>query len=448
MDVGIGTSSESKSTYLMEKYSNLMPIILARNNMLAAYDRVVSNKGSAGVDGMEVSELMAYLKINWKHIQTKLEKGTYQPKAVLGKEIPKDSGGIRLLGIPTVLDRLIQQAIHQVLSQIWEPHFSKFSYGFRPFRRAHFALQQAQVYINEGYQDVIDLDLKSFFDRVNHDKLLSLLMTKVSDPILLKLIRKYLQSGMMLGGLVQSRSEGTPQGGPLSSLLSNILLNELDKELEKRGHRFVRYADDCSIFLRSRRAAERVKASVTRFLEKKLFLQVNEKKTKICRPVHFELLGYGFVPTYKKGEKGKYNLRVAPKSWKRLKMKIKVITRKTSPIPFEERIQRLNQLMRGWVHYFKLATGYQKLKTLDAWVRNRLRYCIWKAWKKPKRRYRAFLQLGILPDWARRFAWSRKGGWAIACSPIMGTTVTIDRLRRKGYIPFLEYYLSVKYKDV
>lgn len=299
-----------------------------------------------------------------------------------------------------------------------------------------------------GYQDVIDLDLKSFFDRVNHDKLMALLRQKITDKVLLRLIRRYLQSGMLLGGVVSSRAEGTPQGGPLSPLLSNILLNQLDKELEKRGHRFVRYADDCSIFLRSYRAAARVKAGITRFLENKLHLEVNEKKTKICRPVHFELLGYGFVPTYKKGERGKYNLRVASKSWKRLKLKIKAITRKTSPISFEERILKLNRLMRGWVQYFKLATGYQKLKDLDAWIRCRLRYCIWKQWKKPRRRYRAFVQLGVNHEWARKFAGSRKGGWAIACSPIMGVTVTEERLRQKGYIPFLEYYLSVKYADV
>lgn len=434
-------------SYQMEKYLNLMPVILSRANMLAAYKRVISNGGSAGVDGMKVRELQTYLNENWTRICKELKNGTYQPQAVKGVEIPKPNGGVRLLGIPTVMDRLIQQAIHQVLSRIWDSSFSKFSYGFRPNKRAHDALQQAQSYINKGCQDVIDLDLKSFFDRVNHNKLMSLLRQRLADPILLKLIHKYLRSGMLRGGVVQSRREGTPQGGPLSPLLSNILLDELDKELERRGHRFVRYADDCSIFLRSGRAAKRVKSSITRFLNQRLHLEVNEEKTKICRPVKFELLGYGFVPTYKKGEKGKYNLRVSAKSWKRLKMKIKVITRKTSPKTFDERIIDLGSLMKGWVHYFKMATGYQKLKDLDAWVRCRLRYCIWKQWKKPWRRYRAFIQLGIEHSWARRFAWSRLGGWAIACSPIMGTTVTIDRLRRKGYIPFLEYYLSVKYKN-
>lgn len=430
------------------KYPKLMAYILTRENLLNAYDRVCDNGGAPGADGMTIAELPGYLRANWERIKQSLLDGSYQPSPVRGVEIPKPNGGVRLLGIPTVLDRLIQQAIHQVLSPIWEPDFSPHSYGFRPRRSAHQALHQALDYINAGRQDVIDLDLKSFFDRVNHDKLMALIRAKVEDKALLRLIRRYLQSGILLGGAVQPREEGTPQGGPLSPLLSNILLNELDRELTKRGHRFVRYADDVSIFLRSKAAAIRVRASITNWLQRKLHLEVNEQKTSVCRPVQFELLGHGFVPTYKKGERGRYNLRIAGKSWQRLKMKIKAITRKTTPIPFEERIVRLNSLMRGWVHYFKHATGFQKFKELDAWVRCRLRYCIWKAWKKPWRRYRAFLQLGIVPEWARKFAWSRKGGWAIACSPIMGTTVTEARLRQKGYLPFLDYYLSVKYKGV
>lgn len=281
---------------------------------------------------------------------------------------------------------------------------------------------------------------------------MDLISQKVADKTLLRLIRRYLRSGIMEGGLVQARTEGTPQGGPLSPLLFNILLNELDRELEKRGHKFVRsrragtsYADDCSIFLKSKRAAERVLVSISRFLEKKLHLEVNQKKTKIVRPVNFTLLGHGFVPTYKKGERGKYRLSIARTSWERLKGKIKEITRKTTPKTVQERIEALNQLMRSWVNYFKHATGYQKFKDFEAWIRCRLRYCIWKQWKRPWRRLRAFLQLGVKASWAWRFAYSRKGGWAIACSPIMGTTVTEARLRQKGYIPFLEYYLQVKY---
>jgi group II intron reverse transcriptase/maturase len=343
------------------------------------------------------------------------------------------------------MDRLIQQSIHQVLSPIWEKTFSEYSYGFRPKRDAHQALHKAQEYINEGRAWIINMDLKSFFDKVQHDYLMSLLSKQVKDKILLGLIGKYLRCGMMENGLVKGRTQGTPQGGPLSPLLSNIMLHELDAELERRGHAFVRYADDCSIFLKSKEAAQRVLLSITRFIEEKLHLEVNRDKTNICRPSKFVLLGHSFVPSYKKGAKGKYRLCIAKKSWQRLKEKIKVITKKTSPISMSERIKGLNYLMRGWVNYFKYATGYQKLKDLDAWIRCRLRYCIWKQWKRPKRRIRAFLQLGVKPSLARRFAYSRLGGWRIACSPIMGTTVTEEKLRQKGYVPFLEYYLKVKY---
>jgi len=426
----------------------LMDWVVSRQNMTVAYKSLSRKKDSApGVDGMTVAELPDYLKANWSKIRAELLNGTYQPTAIRGAEIRKQTGGKRQLGIPTVLDRLIQQALHQALSPLWDSQFSPYSYGFRPMRNAHQALAKANEYINAGHQDIIDLDLKSFFDKVNHDKLMHLLRRKINDKRVLALIGRYLRSGIMKGGVIESREEGTPQGGPLSPLLSNILLDELDKELAKRGHRFVRYADDCSIFLRSKTAAKRVLASITRFLEKRLLLEVNQQKTKICRPVKFELLGHGFVPTYKKGEKGKYRLRISKKSWERLKQKVKNITRKTTPVPLAERIQKLNRLMYGWVNYFKHATGYQKLKDFDAWVRCRLRYCVWKQWKRPRRRYRAFLQLGIEKSWARRFAWSRKGGWRIACSPIMGTSVTENRLRQRDYIPFLEYYLKVKYPD-
>lgn len=424
-----------------------MSLITSGVNFRKSALRVISNRGAAGVDGMSVESLPEHLARNRKQIKAELESGTYRPLAVRGVEIPKPNGGKRLLGIPTVTDRFVQQSIHQVLSELYEREFSDFSYGFRPQRSAQDALAKAKEYINAGYQEVIDLDMKSFFDRVNHDKLMGLLRRRISDKPLLRLIRLYLQSGMMKGKILQSRREGTPQGGPLSPLLSNILLNELDKELQKRGHRFVRYADDCSIFLRSKTAAHRVRKSITRFLNRKLLLEVNEEKTSICRPVKFVLLGHGFVPTYKKGERGKYRLCIAKKSWKRLKDKIKVITRKTSPIPFAERIEKLNELMRGWVHYFKHATGYQKLKDLDSWLRSRLRYCIWKQWKRPKRRLRAFLQLGVSPSWARRFAYSRKGGWRLSCSPVMKMTVTEERLRQRGYIPFLEYYLKVRKRE-
>lgn len=361
-----------------------------------------------------------------------------------GVQIPKKSGGNRLLGIPTVIDRLIQQSIHQVLSPIWEREFSNHRYGFRPKRSAGDALEKATEHINAGYQWIIDLDLKSFFDKINHDKLMNILERKISDKVLLKLIRKYLQSGILVDKKVISRKTGSPQGGPLSPLLSNILLNEFDRELEKRGLRFVRYADDVSIFVKSKRAAERVLQSITNFLEKKLLLEVNQEKTKICRPVNFTLLGHCFTSFYTKGSKGKYRLSIAKKSWEELKYKIKEITRKTTPTTFSERIVKLNQLKRGWLNYFRYATGFGKLRDLDSWVRSRLRYCIWKGWKNPYRRRRAFIQLGVPQTLARQFSYSRLCGWRIAQSPIMKTTVTTDRLKAKGYISFSDYFFKLK----
>lgn len=419
---------------------SLLDRILSGSNLRKAYSNVVGNRGSSGVDGVNVEELRAHLQIHWSRIEADIRAGVYRPSPVLGVEIPKSNGGTRLLGVPTTTDRLIQQAIHQVLAPIFDRDFSAFSYGFRPGRNAHQALRQAQSYINEGYQDIIDLDMKSFFDEVNHDLLLNLLGRKVKDPLLLVLIRRFLQSGLFMGGLTKYRGKGTPQGGPLSPLLSNILLDELDKELERRGHRFVRYADDCSIFLRSKRSAQRVLRSITRFLEVDLKLLVNREKTKICRPVKFELLGYGFVSAFRKGERGQYDLRVTKKSWKRLKMKIKAITRKRRPASLAERIQQLNSLMYGWVGYFQLGKIWGKLRSLDHWIRDRLRYCVWKTWKKPNRRMRAFRQLGIEPNIAYAWSRSRMGGWAIAQSPIMRTTLTVDRMKKRGYKSFTKYY--------
>jgi group II intron reverse transcriptase/maturase len=418
----------------------LLNKILDYSNINKAYKQVVANKGSKGVDGVTTAQLQGYMQENWDRIKREIAIGHYQPQAVLGVEIPKTSGGKRLLGIPTVIDRLIQQSIHQVLNPIFDTEFSEYSYGFRKGRSAHQAIQQSQRFINEGYQDIIDLDLKSFFDVVNQDYLMSLLYRKIKDKMLLKLIRRYLQSEIMLGGLTQQREKGTPQGSPLSPLLSNIILNELDKELERRELRFVRYADDCSVFLKSKRSARRVKRSITKFVETKLHLIVNEQKTNICRPINYFTLGYGFVPTYKKGEKGKYNLRVSPKSFKRMKQKVKELTRKTLPLSFDERIAKLNAFIRGWVNYFKYAHMSLKLKDLDAWVRNRLRYCIWKHWKKPNKRMRSFIRLGISRGQAYAWSRSRMGGWAIAQSPMMKTTVTLERLKRRGYISFSEQF--------
>jgi len=301
--------------------------------------------------------------------------------------------------------------------------------------------------LTKAYQRVVSnkLDLKSFFDMVNHDFLMSLLHRKIQDPITLKLIRKYLKSGIMVGGVEQRRQSGTPQGSPLSPLLSNIILNELDKELNKRALRYVRYADDCSIYVKSKRAAERVLQNITKFIETKLKLKVNKEKTKINRPIQSTLLGYGFVPTYAKGSKGQYQLRTSEKSLKKLKDKIKQITRKTSPKTFDERIKELTAVTRGWINYFCLSSMWQKMKDLDGWTCQRLRYCIWKGWKKPNRRMRAYIQMGIKPEVAYSWSRSRLGGWRIAQSPIMTTTVTSERLEKRGYKSLLKMFEQVHY---
>jgi len=419
--------------------------ILSKANLTKAYKQVVKNKGSAGVDKMKVTDLKLYLQKHWNELKPTIKNGTYVPQAVKGIEIPKPNGGKRLLGIPTVIDRMLQQAIHQELSEIYDPEFSWFSFGFRPGKSAHQAVKQSLLYINAGFQYVIDLDLKTFFDIVNHDFLMSLLHRKIDDRILLKLIRKFLKSSIMLDGLTSVRESGTPQGSPLSPLLSNIILNELDKELTKRGLRYVRYADDCSIFVKSEKAAKRVLKSITEFIESKLKLKVNQEKTKICRPINLTILSYGFVPTYKKGVKGKYQLVTSEKSFRKLKDKIKQTTRKTSPKTFDEMIKELNSITRGWVNYFNLSSMWNKIRDLDGWIKSRLRYFIWKKWKKPNRRQRAFLQMGINKTDAYSWSRSRKGGWRLAQSPIMTTTVTNELLEKRGYQSILKRFEKAHY---
>ena len=422
---------------------NYLRQVLTPRNLQRAIKQVKRNKGSCGVDGIVVDELNEYFRANWTEIKLAIENGTFQPSKVLGVEIDKPDGGKRLLGIPTAIDRVIQQMIHQVLSPVYDVEFSTYSYGFRPGKNAHQAIHQALDYINSGYQDIIDLDLKSYFDVVNHDYLMSMLYRKVKDERLLRLIRKYLKAGMMLYDAEINREEGTPQGSPLSPLLSNILLNELDNELSRRGLRFIRYADDCSIFVKSKRSARRVLQGITKFIEQDLKLKVNRQKTKICRPVSYCTLGYNFVSTYVKGERGKYRLRVSPNTFARMKAKVKEITRKTNPKSFSERIDELNRFMKGWINYFKYAHMSGKLSDLDWWIRNRLRYCIWHHWKKPNKRMRSLIRLGKSPGEAYAWSRSRMGGWRVACSPILGTTVTINRLKQRGYIPFIDFYRKV-----
>lgn len=395
----------------------MMERILARPNLLQAIKRVEENKGSHGVDQMTTKDLRNHLVENWTTILTQIRSGTYQPKPVRRVEIPKPNGGIRKLGIPTVTDRFIQQAIAQQLTLVFDPTFSEFSYGFRPNKRAHTAVKQARAYIKEGYRWVVDMDLEKFFDKVNHDRLMGTLAKRIHDKPLLKLIRKYLQSGVMINGVVMDTNQGTPQGGPLSPLLSNIVLDEFDKELEKRGHKFVRYADDCNIYVRTQRAGIRVMKSIRTFIEKKLRLKVNEKKSTVDRPWNCKFLGFSF--TNNKEPK----IRIAKQSIKRMKGKIREITSRSKPFPMELRIQKLNRYLIGWCGYFALADTKSIFEQLDGWIKRRLRMCLWKNWKKPSTKVRNLVQLGV-PKWkAHEWGNTRKSYWRISKSPILHRTL-------------------------
>jgi len=414
--------------------------LTSKKNLNDAYLQVYRNKGAAGIDGIQITELASILKVHGKRYTQQIEREMYQVSPILGVEIPKSNGKTRLLGIPTVVDRVFQQALHQILQPVFEPDFQEFSYGFRPKRNAHGAITQSLSNINSGYQDIVDIDLKSFFDEVEHYILLELIYKKVKCKATMKLLRCFLKAPILINGKLQKRRKGVPQGSPLSPLLSNILLNELDKELERRGHRYVRYADDFSIYVKSKKSARRVGNSIYNYLRDKLQLPINKEKSGICRPVTFQVLGYGFVPTYKKEEKGKYQLIVQPSKWNVFKSKLKYLTKKTIPMSLDDRMTRINRLIRGWINYFKLASIQAKLKKLEEWLRNRLRYCIWHDWKKPERKRKNLIRLGI--DQGMAYAWSRTrmGGWAVAQSPILRTTITIKRLKTRGYVSLTEYY--------
>tara|TARA_B100002052_G_scaffold276306_1_gene280911 strand:+ start:532 stop:1614 length:1083 start_codon:yes stop_codon:yes gene_type:complete len=351
--------------------------VLKRKNLYRACRQVVRNKGSAGIDGMTVYELENHLESNRDKIITEVLNHTYVPDAILAVEIPKGKGKTRLLGIPTVTDRWLQQAVSQVLATKFELSFEPFSYGFRPEKNSQQATSQALKYINNGYQDIVDIDLKEFFDEVDHMKLLQLIYNRVKCSATLRLIRKWLRAPIWIKGRLHKRRKGMPQGSPLSPLLSNILLDELDKELARKGLRYVRYADDFSIYTKSKAEARKVGNEVYEFLRDKLHLPINRDKSGIRRPVNFEILGYGFAAVYKKGVKGRYRLVVSAKSWRNLKRKLKDISRKTRPMSITERFQKLSEVWKGWVNNFRLASISSKLKTLDEWLRNRLRYCIW-----------------------------------------------------------------------
>ena len=411
--------------------------------MHLACKQVLANKGSAGVDGMGVSELKQHLCVHREAIVTRIINGTYLPQPILGVHIPKSNGKTRLLGIPTVTDRWLQQAVAQTITPLFEFEFNDYSYGFRPNKNAHQCIQQSQQYINDGYQHIVDIDLQSFFDEVDHCLLLQLLYRKVKCPVVLRLIRKWLRAPIVINGKLTQRRKGVPQGSPLSPLLSNIMLHELDKELEQQGLKWVRYADDFSIYCKSNHTARKTGNKVFLFLKDKLKLPINREKSGIRKPVGFSILGHRYVPTYEKGTKGKYQLVVSEKSWNNLKQNLKSITRKTAPTSLAQRIHKLKEVGKGWLNYFRMASITGKLKDLDSWVRNRLRYCIWTDWKKPERKRKNLLRLGVDQDHAYAWSRTRMGGWAVAQSPIMVTTVTLERLHKRGYEPMLDYYLKV-----
>jgi len=396
-----GPESPAKTNRLMEE-------VCERENLKEALRQVKANKGSSGVDGMTVGALSDYLKQHWPAIREQLLNGTYEPKPVRRVEIPKPDGGVRKLGIPTVLDRFIQQAVMQVLQRRWDRTFSNHSYGFRPGRSAHQAVAQAQQYIAEGYGWVVDLDLEKFFDRVNHDKLMGRIAKRIEDKRLLKLIRAFLNAGVMENGLVSPSVEGTPQGGPLSPLLSNLVLDELDRELERRGHRFVRYADDSNIYVRSERAGQRVMESITRFITQKLKLRVNEAKSAVARPQERKFLGFSFStgPEIKR--------LIAPKALERFKHRIREVTRRAKSVSMKTTIDALAPYMRGWRNYFGFCETPQVLIRLTRWVRLRLRSALWRQWKTQRRRRAALLQLGVRPRLASNTAGSGLGPWYLA----------------------------------
>jgi group II intron reverse transcriptase/maturase len=418
---------------------DLLERILSPGNVNAAYEQVKRNKGSHGVDGMTIEQLLPYLCAHWEELKKSILGGKYKPQPVRRVEIPKPDGGVRLLGIPTVVDRVVQQAVAQVLIPIYEKKFSGNSYGFRPGRSAHQAIERSRTYINEGYIWTVDIDLEKYFDTVNQDKLMRILSRDVKDGRVLSLIRKFLVSGVMINGVVMETEEGVPQGGNISPLLSNVMLHELDCELEKRGLRFCRYADDCNIYVKSQKAAERVMKSITRFIEENLKLKVNQKKSKVDRPWKVKFLGFSFYFNHKKGE---FSIRVHEKPIKKFLAKLKELTGRSNGMNMDVRLQKLKQVIRGWVNYFRVADMKTLAKSLDERVRRRIRMVIWKTWKRVRTRFESLQKLGLDKSKAWQYANTRKGYWRISGSPILGTTITNKILEKRGLVSISAIYLN------
>lgn len=431
--------AENNNTVTNFQQGSLLEKIMDRDNLNKAYKKVKSNKGAGGVDKMNVDELLTYLRDNKELLLHKLRVGKYKPLPVKRVEIPKEEKGkFRKLGIPTVVDRVIQQSITQVLSPIFEKQFSEYSYGFRPNRGAKNALKQCQRNVNDGYEYVVDMDLEKFFDTVCQSKLIEILSRTIKDGRVISLIHKYLNAGVVNRGLFEKTEVGVPQGGPLSPLLSNIMLNELDRELEKRGHRFVRYADDCMIFCKSRKSAERTLRNIIPYIEQKLFLKVNRDKTVVEHISKVKYLGYSF---YK--YKCKCRFRVHPKSIKKMKAKLKELTSRSNGMGNEERALKLKQFIIGWVNYFAYANMKGLLSKTDEWLRRRIRQVYWKQWKKVKTRYKMLKHFGISKYKAWEYANTRKSYWRISKSPILSKSLNNKTIASLGYITLTDYYLKV-----
>lgn len=405
----------------------MMEAVCERGNMVAAYRRVVSNRGSAGVDGMTVGQLRGFLKHHWSEVKQQLLEGRYQPQAVKAVDIRKPDGGIRTLGIPVVLDRMIQQAVLQVLQPLWEPTFSAHSYGFRPGRSTHQAIAQARQYVTQGYLWVVDIDLEKFFDRVHHDRLMSRLAERIRDKRMLRLVRSFLNAGILRDGLMQPRSEGTPQGGPLSPFLSNVVLDELDKELERRGLRFVRYADDCNIYVASRRAAQRVMDSVSSFISKRLKLRVNMSKSAADFCESRKFLGVNLMP---RGEVTRVGF--GAKSTERFKRRVRQLTRPTKGTSIDTVIRELSVYLRGWYGYFRIVDAKCARQNLDGWVRRRIRALAWRQWKTPQRRAEQLRALGVNPVLATTTSQSSKGPWHLSTCQAITIALSTKRLSSMG----------------